>query len=83
MTTKLTLSIEKQTVKDIKRLAKDEGTSVSAMFERFARSVTQKRRKSGELGPATRKASGMLKLPRGKSDRQVLEEALMERFELP
>jgi hypothetical protein len=82
MTTKLTLSVEKQTITDIKLLAKEQGTSVSAMFERFARSVTRDSRPQPKIGPLTRRATGLLKLPRNKTARHVLEEALLERYGL-
>jgi hypothetical protein len=83
MTTKLTLSIEKQTVKDIKRLAKEQGTSVSAMFGRFARAVTSANEKRPPVGPLTRSVSGLLRnVPRNKSDRQLMEEALLEKYGL-
>ena len=82
MTTKLTLSVDKKTVKDIKRFAKQQGTSVSAMFSRFARAVTQKDRSEVVPGPLTRQATGMIKLPPGKSDRQLIEEALSEHYGL-
>lgn len=82
MTTKLTLSLDKQVIKSIKRLAKEQGTSVSAMFERFARSVTQAPRAPKAPGPLTRQAAGLLKLPGKKSSREVLEDSLLERYGL-
>ena len=82
MTTKLTLSIQKQTVKDIKRLAKEQGTSVSAMFERFARAVATDRKTRHPIGPLTKSVSGILKSPKNKTDRALLEDALMEKYDL-
>jgi hypothetical protein len=82
MTSKLTLSVDKDIVKDVKRLAKKQGTSVSAMFENYARAITHSTRRERPLGPLTQKASGMLKVPPEKSYRQLLEEALLEKYGL-
>jgi hypothetical protein len=82
MISKLTLSVDKEIVRDVKRLAKKQGTSVSAMFENYARAVTRSARPKRPLGPLTQKASGMLKVPAGKTDRQLLEEALFEKYGL-
>jgi Family of unknown function (DUF6364) len=81
MVTKLTLSADEEIVKRAKRLAKEQGTSVSALFERFVRGATEEPKKR-KIGPLTRKATGLAKLPKGKSDREILEEALMEKYGL-
>ena len=81
-TTKLTLSTDKELLKDAKKLAKEEGTSLSSMFARFLRAVLQERGSKGRAGPVTRKATGLVKLPAGKSDRELLTDALSERYEL-
>ena len=76
-TTKLTLSADAALVRRIKQLARRQHTSVSALFARYAEHLT---RESGEelanLGPLTRRASGMIRLPRNVPDRQLLEDAL-------
>ena len=82
MTTKLTLSAEREVVKKVKRLAQEQGTSVSAIFDRFARSITSSPAEPRPIGRITRKASGMVSLPKSKTDRQLLEEALLERYGL-
>ena len=78
-TTKLTLSADKELVREAKKLAEKEGTSLSSMFSRFLRAVLAERRKERPAGPLTRKATGLAKLPAGKSDRQLLEEALADK----
>ena len=82
MMTKLTLSADKEVVRKIKRLARDQGTSVSAIFDRLARSLTQEPRPPRTLGPLTQKASGMIKYSGTKTDRQLIEEALLEKYGL-
>ena len=82
MLTKLTLTADKEVVKKIKRVAREQGTSVSAMFDRFARAVSASPKKPREVGPLTRKASGLIKYSGKKSDRQLIEEALAEKYGL-
>lgn len=75
------MSAQKEIVKRAKRLAKEQGTSVSALFERFVRAATETpNKKSRPVGRLTRKATGVIKLPKGKTARGVLEEALLEKY---
>ncbi|MBI4565621.1 MAG: hypothetical protein HY716_13080 [Planctomycetes bacterium] len=78
--TKLTLSADPDLVKEAKKLAEKEGTSLSSMFARFLRAVLKGRRKKAPVGPMTMKATGLVKLPVGKSDRELLGEALSEKY---
>jgi len=80
--TKLTLSVDEGVVAQAKRLAKQRGTSVSAMFSQLVRSMSQEDRGSQKLGPLARKASGLAAAPSNKPDREVLEEALLEKYGL-
>lgn len=73
---KLTLSADKALVAEAKKLASREGTSLSSMFSRFLDSLLAGSRKTLRPGPLTRKATGLVKLPAGKTDRELLEEAL-------
>lgn len=77
---KLTLSAEADVVDMAKKLAAARGTSVSAMFSQFIRALGDKRQGAGKIGPTTRRMTGIAKLRRGKTDRQVLEEALIQRY---
>ncbi len=77
--TKLTLSADKGLIEEAKELAAKEGTSLSSMFSRFLRAVLAGRRKHPQAGPLTRKATGLVKLPANKSDRELLEEALADK----
>lgn len=79
--TKLTLSADPEVIADAKRLAAEAGTSVSSLFERFIR-VLAGRRRPRRIGPLTRRASGLIKLPRGKNERDVLAEALIEKYRI-
>jgi len=79
--TKLTLSVTEETRDRAKELAAREGTSVSSMFSRFVQAMdqTQPSRNDIPIGPLTRRLSGLLKLPEGRTWEEVLDEAIMER----
>jgi len=77
---KLTLSMDAETIEQAKDIAAKQGTSVSAMFSRLVRAMTHKRGEKTGIGPITRRATGLVKLPVDKSDRELLEEALAEEY---
>jgi len=81
-TTKLTLSAEEKVVRKARQLAKRNKTSISAMFSRWvlAMSSRQDKKRRAPLGPLTRRALGLAKLPADTSDRHLLEEALAEKY---
>ena len=78
---KLTLSMDEQTIQEAKRLAAEQGTSVSAMFSRLVRAMALKPGEKIKIGPLTRKATGLAKFPPGKTDRELLEEAIADMYE--
>jgi hypothetical protein len=78
--TKLTLSADKELLAEAKRLAAAEGTSLSSMFARLLEAVLKERRRKERPGPLTRRATGLVKLPANKSDRELVAEALAERY---
>ncbi len=78
---KLTLSVDESVLRSARRLARAQGTSISAMFSRLVRAMAR-RKEEAELPPLTARMSGILTVPKGKSDRQLIEEALDERYGL-
>jgi hypothetical protein len=80
MTRKLTLSMDEDVIEKAKRLAAANNTSVSAMFTGIIRGMAKRTRSEIPIGPIARKATGIVKLPKGKSDREILTEALMEKY---
>jgi len=78
--TKLTLSVEEDVVKQAKRLARESGRSVSAMFSQLVRAMAGKGGASARGGRIARQASGLIRLPKGRSDRDVLVDALLEKY---
>ena len=78
---KLTLSADPEVIEQAKRLADESGTSVSSLFERFIRLLARRRRKQ-PFGRITQQASGLITLPRGKDEHDVLADALTEKYGL-
>jgi hypothetical protein len=72
--------MDEAVVEQAKELARARGTSVSAMFTNVVRSMAAGRSREIKLGPITRKATGIAKWPAGKEYKELLEEALMEKY---
>ena len=79
---KLTLNAEPEVIAEAHRLAELRGTSVSAMFSRIVRLLSQRDNQRPRMSSGVRKATGLIQIPEGKSDREVLDEALAEKYEL-
>ncbi len=79
---KLTLSAEEEVIAQAKRTAAREKTTVSAMFARLVRGLNQRDKTWREIPPDSiaARATGFLRLPKGKTPRDVLTEALLEKY---
>ena len=80
--TKVTLSVDEAIVKKAKQMARESNTSVSAMFTEFIRAMGSPGDKSRKIGPLTRQLSGIIKLPPGRGDRELLTDALMDKYRM-
>lgn len=80
--TKLTLSMDEEVVAQAKRLAKENGRSVSAMVTQYVRAMAERNTKPIRGGHIARQALGLIHLPRDRSDRDILVDALMEKYGL-
>ncbi|HVX85996.1 MAG TPA: DUF6364 family protein [Phycisphaerae bacterium] len=80
MATKLTLSADPEVVKAAKELAARRGTSVSELFATFVRAASAKRAPRKRMGRLARKVSGIIRVPKEKSYRELLEDALSEKY---
>ena len=78
--TKLTLSVDETVVQKAKEIADTHNTSVSAMFSQFVQSMAEQRTRKPKVGPLTRKLSGIVKLPPNKDYKELLAEALMDKY---
>ena len=78
--TKLTLSVEEAVVEQAKQIAEANRTSVSAMFSQFVQSAAAAGAGPPKIGPLTRRLSGVMKLPPGKGYKELLSEALGDKY---
>jgi len=74
---KLTLNAEKDVIEKAKRIAKERGTSVSAIFSQFVATIGSPRRRRRKTAPITRRLRGLARVPAEKSDRELFEEAIL------
>jgi hypothetical protein len=63
MTTKLTLTIEKNTIEKAKLYAKKTGRSLSELIENYLEALTAVNEDKTELSPKLKKLIGVVKLP--------------------
>jgi Family of unknown function (DUF6364) len=83
MLAKLTLNADPETIALAKRLAAEQGTSISRMFVQFIRRTAEQREVADEADPPIlRRLRGILPPSPGKTDRELIEEALLERHGL-
>ncbi len=78
---KLTLSADEDVIAAAHRIAEERGTSISALFSRFIKSLANDP-SSLKVGRMTRRASGLIELPDDTSDSEVLTDALLQKHEL-
>ncbi len=75
---KLTLSADAEVIRQAKKLARQNNTSVSALFARLIRSMARQGPPPEKLGPITTGSLGLVRLPKGKTDRELIEDALAD-----
>jgi hypothetical protein len=79
-TSKLTLSADKDLIRQAKKLAAENGTSVSAMFSGVLRAMGRNSKLQEPPAPLTRKATGLIRLPSAAEDERLLEDALAAKY---
>ena len=80
--TKLTLSMDEDVIATAKRVARRNGQSVSAMLSNLVKAMAEQEERDAALVPPdsiTARLTGVVRLPEGKSDRDLVAEALAER----
>jgi hypothetical protein len=81
MYTKLTLNIDLDVVENAKNYAKDNQRSISKLVEEYLASISAKNKiVQKPLGPITRELVGIIKINKGIDRRELLTEALMEKY---
>ena len=79
--TKLTLSADRELVKQAKRWAAARNTSLSAAVSRFlAELVRTDEPQRGRLAPLTRRAATLIKTTNTRPYKELLTEALMDKY---
>jgi hypothetical protein len=74
---KLTLYAEKDVIEKAKGIAKQRGTSVSAMFSQFVKTMSTPRQDRRKPAPITRRLRGLAKVSAERTDRELFEEAIL------
>jgi len=79
---KLTLTADSEIIAKAKELAAESNSSVSSMFSRFIASISRKprRKEKFDVAPITQRATGLLTLERHADERELLEDALLEKY---
>jgi hypothetical protein len=81
--TKLTLNAEPALISEAKKLAKVRNTSVSALFARLVTTMGRtEHTKPPIIGPLTRKATGLMRLPAGQTLKEILAIELSGKYDL-
>jgi hypothetical protein len=79
---KLTLILDPEVIIEAKRLANEQRTTVASMFANFIKYFARRHDDSVRLGRITRKATGLVQLPRGKIERQIVQQSLLQKYDL-
>jgi len=81
MSTKLTLTIEKEVIQTAKEYAKEKGQSLSELVENYFKLITINRRelKPKELSPRIQRLRGIIKTKEKLDYKQILEEELTKK----
>ena len=77
---KLTLSADKELIRQAKKLAAQSDTSVSAMFSRMLKVMGSTSTLQEPPAPLTRKATGLIRLRSAVGDERLLEDALAVKY---
>lgn len=82
MSTKLTLTLEKEVIEIAKKYAKEKGQSLSEMVENYFKLITVNRKKIKEkqLSPKVKKLRGIIKTDNNLDYKQILTEELSKKY---
>jgi Family of unknown function (DUF6364) len=73
MTTKLTLTVEKDVIDKAKEYARNTGRSLSELIEAYLESIIQENKSDEKLSPRLSKLIGSVKLPKGFDEKKEME----------
>ena len=76
MTTKLTLTVEEETIKKAKFYAKQTGRSLSELIENYLETLIKEPKDKNELSPKLKRIAGAVKLPRNFDEKKAIHSYL-------
>ncbi|MCO5248157.1 MAG: DUF6364 family protein [Chitinophagales bacterium] len=84
MSTKLTLTMEKEVIAIAKEYAKEKGQSLSEIVENYFKFVTsdKQRPKVKKLSPKVKKLRGIIKTDENLDYKKILEEELAKKYDV-
>lgn len=80
MTTKLTLTVEKDIIDLAKVYANKKGRSLSDLIENYLKTLVQKDNSKNELSPNVKKLLGSVKAPKNFDYKRELESVLTKKY---
>lgn len=72
MTTKLTLTVEKEIIERAKSYAKQTGRSLSELIEKYLQSLVNEDKSKKDMNPKLKKIVGSVKLPKNFDEKNEL-----------
>jgi macrodomain Ter protein organizer (MatP/YcbG family) len=78
MTTKLTLTVDKEVIEQAKSYARQTGRSLSELIEQYLENITRENR-SQEVSPGLQKLIGAVRLPPDFDEKKELQEYLRKK----
>lgn len=80
MTTKLTLTVEKNIIEGAKAYASAKGRSLSELVESYLKTLIQNDTNKGDFSPDVRKLLGSVKAPKNFDYKKALGNALTDKY---
>ncbi len=80
MTSKLTLTVEKDAIDLAKAYARKKGRSLSDLIENYLKTLVQKDNNKNDLSPNVKKLLGSVKVPKGFDYKKELKNVLIEKY---
>ena len=79
MSTKLTLTVEKEVIASAKVYAKQNGRSLSGLIENYLKALVQKEATRVDFSPKVKELMGSIKLPKDFDYKKELSEAISKK----
>jgi hypothetical protein len=80
MTTKLTLTVEKEIIESAKIYAKLNGRSLSALIENYLKALVNKEHSDEDFSPKVKELMGSIKMPKDFDYKKELSEAISKKY---